>query len=77
MIDGFIFVDIGEESARTERKEGFDGEITSTVTQNQKPTENDQSNFGTGYAYQYGANGTIEIYMNGKWWIFVVMADTV
>ena len=77
MIDGFVYVDIGEESTRTERKDGFDGEITSTVTQNQEPTENDQSNFGTGYGYQYGPNGTIEILMNDKWWVFVVMADAV
>ena len=77
MIDGFVYVDIGEESTRTERNDGFDGEITSTVTQNQKPTENDQSNFGTGYGYQYGPNGTIEILMNDKWWVFVVMADAV
>ena len=77
MIDGFVYVDIGEESTRTERNDGFDGEITSTVTQNQEPTENDQSNFGIGYGYQYGPNGTIEILMNDKWWFFVVMADAV
>jgi len=76
-IDGFVYVDTGEESTRTERVDGFDGEITSTVAQNQKPTENDQSNFGTGYGYQYGPNGTIEILMNNKWWVFVVMADAV
>ncbi len=30
-----------------------------------------ESNFGTGYGYQYGATeGTIELFMNGKWWIF-------
>lgn len=77
MIDGLVYVDIGEESTRTERNDGFDGEITSTVTQNQEPTENDQSNFGTGYGYQYGPNGTVEILMNEKWCVFVVMADAV
>lgn len=77
MIDGFIYVDIGEESTRTEREYGFDGEITSTVTHNQEPTENNQSNFGTGYGYQYGPNGTIEILMNDKWWVFVERAYAV
>ena len=77
MIDGFVYVDIGEESTRIERVDAFDGEITSTVAQNQNPTENTQSNFGTGYGYQYGPNGTIEILMNDKWWVFLVMADAV
>lgn len=77
MIDGFVYIDIGEESARTERVDNFDGEITSTVAQNKKPTENNQSNFGTGYGYQYGPNGTIEILINGKWCVFAIMADAV
>ena len=30
-----------------------------------------QSNFGTGYGYQYGSHeGLIEIYMNNKWCVF-------
>lgn len=49
----------------------MNGKITSSVRGNTKPTVNDQSNFGEGYAYQYGAaEGTIEIYMDGKWCIF-------
>ena len=49
----------------------MNGKITSSVHGNTKPTVNDQSNFGEGYAYQYGAaEGTIEIYMDGKWCIF-------
>ena len=48
-----------------------DGEITSAVKGSERPTENNQSNFGTGYGYQYGVTeGTIEIYMNDKWCIF-------
>lgn len=77
MIDGFVYVDSGEESTRTERTDGFDGEISSTVAPSQEPTENNQSNFGIGYGYQYGPNGTIEILINEKWWVFVVMADAV
>ena len=49
----------------------MDGEITSQVDGNKQPSVDDQSNFGTGYGYQYGATeGTIELFMNGKWWIF-------
>ena len=48
-----------------------DGEITSAVDGSKEPTEDDQSNFGTGYGYQYGAGeGTIELYLNGNWRIF-------
>lgn len=77
MIDGFVYVDIGEESTRTEREADFDGKIDSSVTQKQKPTKNNQSNFGTGYGYQYGPNGTVEIFKNDKWWVFAVMAYAV
>ena len=76
-IDGQLYCDIGEESSRTERVDAFDGEITSTVKQSEEPTEDNQSNFGTGYGYQYGPNGTIEILINGKWCVFVIMVDAV
>ena len=29
-----------------------------------------QSNFESGFGYQYGADDTIEIYMNEKWFVF-------
>lgn len=49
----------------------MDGEITSSVDGTQKPTQDGESNFGTGYEYQYGQQeGTIEIFMNEKWWVF-------
>lgn len=38
-----------------------DGEITSTVDGSETPTEDNQSNFGTGFEYQYGSEDTIEI----------------
>ena len=70
MVDGVLYLDTGEVSTK-EREDGlFDGEITATVDQGKQPTENDQSNFGTGYGYQYGINGTIEIYINEKWGVF-------
>ena len=71
MVDGVLYLDTGYESSAIERTDHFDGEITSCVDGSKQPSSDDQSNFGTGYGYQYGAiEGTIEIYMNGKWWIF-------
>lgn len=34
------------------------------------PTENNQSNFGSGYGYQYGMDDTIEVLMDGKWYVY-------
>ena len=71
MVNGVIYLDTGYESTVDGRCGVMDGEITSEVNGSEKPTVNDQSNFGTGYGYQYGATeGTIEIYMNDKWRIF-------
>lgn len=71
MVNGTLYLDTGHESTIEARCGMMDGKITSAVEQNKQPTENDQSNFGTGYGYQYGpVKGTIEIYMNEKWWVF-------
>ncbi len=71
MIDGKLYLDTGQESTAEGRCGVMDGEIISEVDGSEEPTEDNQSNFGTGYEYQFGAmEGTVEIYMNGKWWIF-------
>ena len=71
MVDGKLYLDTGLSSNADARCGVMDGEITSTVDSSQRPIENNQSNFGAGYGYQIGATeGTIEIYMNGEWWIF-------
>lgn len=72
MVDGILYLDTGRKSTVVARCGMMDGEITSSVPQSQKPTIDDQSNFGTGFGYQYGAEeGTIEIYKNDAWWVFV------
>ena len=72
MVNGEIYYDSGKESNVIERTDHVDGNITSQVKQNEKPTQDDQSNFGIGYGYQYGSvPGTIEICIDGKWWVFV------
>lgn len=49
----------------------MDGQITSTVKQTELPNKNNQSNFGKGYGYQYGAEeGQIEVYIDEKWIVF-------
>lgn len=75
MVNGELYLDTGKESTVIARCGMMDGEITSQVPGNEEPTVNDQSNFGIGYGYQYGPiEGTIEINMNGKWWIFATEA---
>lgn len=71
MVNGELYLDTGKESTVMARCGMMDGEITSQVDGSKAPTMDNQSNFGTGYGYQYGPiEGTIEIKMNGKWWIF-------
>ena len=70
MVDGRLYYDTGEESNVDARCGVMDGEITSSVDGSEIPSEDNQSNFGTGFGYQYGANDTLEISMNGKWIVF-------
>lgn len=71
MIQGTLYLDTGYDSTADGRCGVMDGEITSQVEGSEKPAVDGQSNFGTGYGYQYGAAaGTIEIYMNGNWRVF-------
>ena len=67
MVNGELYLDTGIESTAEARCGMMDGEITSDVDGSKKPTKDNQSNFGTGFGYQYGSQeGTIEIYMNDK-----------
>ncbi len=71
MVDGKLYLDTGKASAADARCGVMDGEITSSVSSNQKPSKNDQSNFGSGYSYQYGPKeGCIELCLENGWFIF-------
>ena len=70
MVDGTLYLDTGKESDLTARCGMMDGEITSAVDASEIPSENGQSNFGSGYGWQYGEGDTIEIHMDGKWMVF-------
>lgn len=76
MIGGKLYYDTGEESSLDRHSDEMDGEITSTVDGSQTPAVDNQSNFGSGFGYQYGADDTIEIFMNGKWVVFEHRAGT-
>ena len=49
MVNGTLYLDTGYESDAIERTDHFDGEITSQVDGSERPSVDDQSNFGTGY----------------------------
>lgn len=68
-IDGVLYLDTG--FRRSETWSHTDGEITSQVAGSQKPTENNQSNFGTGYAYRFGeTEGTVYVLVDTQWLVF-------
>ena len=69
-VDGKLYYDTGKESTITGRCGVMDGEILSSVSASEIPTEDGQSNFGSGYSYQYGAEGTIEILIDGRFIVF-------
>lgn len=69
-VDGELYYDTGKETTITARCGVMDGEITSTVGRTQTPAEDNQSNFGTGYGYQFVPDDQIEVYINNKWIIF-------
>ena len=71
MVNGVLYLDTGLESTVEARCGVMDGEIDSSVDQSEKPVKDNQSNFGIGYGYQFGeTERTIEILIDGKWWIF-------
>lgn len=71
MVEDVVYYDTGCKSSAHRRCGVMDGEITEECGGGEIPAKNGQSNFGTGYGYQYGAEGTIEVLMDdGNWYIF-------
>ncbi|MBO5337936.1 MAG: hypothetical protein J6A94_12500 [Lachnospiraceae bacterium] len=48
----------------------MDGEITKAVDADEIPMEENQSNFGAGYGYQYSGKGRLDVNIDGEWHIF-------
>ncbi|MDO4778348.1 MAG: hypothetical protein Q4A42_02190 [Tissierellia bacterium] len=47
-----------------------DGEIITSVESLKKPQKNDESNFGTGYEYQFWTEGYVNVKINDRWTLF-------
>lgn len=69
-IDGVLYYDTGAVSDTETRRAIFDGVISGTTAADELPTEDGQSNFGTGYGYQFAADGTVEVEIDGEYVIF-------
>lgn len=69
-IDGVLYYDTGAVSDTEYRCGTPDGVISDTTTSDELPTEDGQSNFGTGYGYQFAADGTVEVEIDGEYVIF-------
>ncbi len=72
MVDGKLYYDTGSDSDITARCGVMDGQITSTVESGVTPTENDQSNFGIDYGYQFVDENNIDVVIEGHWVRFKV-----
>jgi len=70
MINGELYFDTNRESDINGRCGVMDGEISSTVDISEIPTQDNQSNFGDGYEYQFVDENSIDIFMNKKWMRF-------
>jgi hypothetical protein len=71
MFNDKLYYDTGTIDNGEGRCGNMDGNITSKCDDYEIPTENNQSNFGTGYGIQYGrVEGEIEVCIDGDWHIF-------
>ena len=71
MVDGELYLDTGHTGTYVSNDDTYSRVVTSTVDGSERPTKDDQSNFGTGFRYRYGEiEGTIEIEMNNSCCIF-------
>lgn len=76
MVDNTLYQSAGEVSTVDGRCGIMDGEITSqTENGTDAPTENGQSNFGTGYGYQ-AIDGHIEVLIDNQWIVFNPITDS-
>ena len=70
MLGGELYCDTGLVSDEP-RCGMMDGEISSSVENWERPAEDGQSNFGSGYGWQYGHDsGTVEVNVDGRWRVF-------
>lgn len=69
MIDGILYKDTGYISSMAGCGT-MDGEIVSAVPETELPSENEQSNFGSGYPYQRSSEGQVIVMIDDQRVIF-------
>lgn len=69
-IDGKLYKSTGQDSDIDGRCGMMDGSISSSVPADQLPSEDNQSNFGAPYGYQFGPEGVIEVHIGEDWIVF-------
>ncbi|MFI3238961.1 MAG: M56 family metallopeptidase, partial [Lachnospiraceae bacterium] len=72
MINDKMYIDTGKISEETmfetPESSNFDGWITSTVDGSERPTKNNESNFGEGFGYKIIDEESVAIYINEEWY---------
>ena len=69
MINNKLYYETSKESYAGPRCGVMDGHINSSVEPTKIPQFNNQSNFGTGYGYQFMFD-TVEVFIDGKIVVF-------
>ncbi len=80
MVDDALYYCIGLPADEVAKCGVMDGEIETSVDEDEIPTQNNQSNFGTGYGWQRTRHNEVEVYMpyNGeKQWMRFVKNGTI
>lgn len=68
-VDGVVYADTGYKNAMVTCGTP-DGEIKSTVDRSKTPANDDESNFGKGYAYQNWEKGYLNVRTDNGWTLF-------
>lgn len=65
-----LYISTETESTIEGRCGNMDGEIISSVPENEMPSKNGESNFGTGYSYQVTGVNTVDVFIGDKIIVF-------
>lgn len=65
-----LYISTETESTIEGRCGNMDGEIISSVQENEMPSKNGESNFGTGYSYQVTGVNTVDVFIGDKIIVF-------
>ena len=65
-----LYISTETESTIEGRCGNMDGEIISSVPEDEMPSKNDESNFGTGYSYQVTGVNTVDVFIGDKIIVF-------